>query len=132
MESIGETLCIWLKQRVRRQFRNIRIRELLRFEELLRTYVFIGENPMPFFYKVSVKAHNLFGKSFGFRRAIRNHILRALHRVVSRGVYPPIIRRITAGTPVRALNCAIMRLVVVDVQGLFVRCAAVVLGDGVS
>ena len=103
--------------------------ELLRFEELLRTYVFIGKRPPPF----CLKLHNLFGKSFGFRRAIRNHVLRALHRVLVIVFAPPFVRRVST-LSMRAFYGAIDLIlrVVVDVQGLLVFRAAVVLGDGVS
>ena len=105
--------------------------ELLRFEELLRTYVFIGKRPLPYFLKL----HNLFGKSFGFRRAIRNHVLRALHRVlvIALVFVPPFVRRVST-LSMRAFYGAVdwVLLVVVDVQGLLVFRAAVVLGNGVS
>ena len=103
--------------------------ELLRFEELLRTYVFIGERPPPACFKL----HNLFGKSFGFRRAIRNHVLRALHRVLVIVFVPPFVRRVST-LSMRAFYGAVGLIlrVVVDVQGLLVFRAAVVLGNGVS
>ena len=47
---VANTCCHWLKQRVRRKFRNVRVVELLRFEELLRTYVFIRKRPTPFYF----------------------------------------------------------------------------------
>ena len=104
--------------------------ELLRLEELLRTYVFIGERPPPVY---CWKLHNLFGKSFGFRRAIRNHVLRALHRVLVIVFVPPFVRRVST-LSMRAFYGAVGLIlrVVVDVQGLLVFRAAVVLGNGVS
>ena len=105
--------------------------ELLRFEELLRTYVFIGKRPFPLLFPIRV--HNLFGKSFGFRRAIRNHVLRALHRVLVIVFVPPFVRRVST-LSMRAFYGAVGLIlrVVVDVQGLLVFRAAVVLGNGVS
>ena len=106
--------------------------ELLRFEELLRTYVFI-KPPTAAIEFTLFKAHNLFGKSFGFRRAIRNHVLRALHRVLVIVFVPPFVRRVST-LSMRAFYGAVGLIlrVVVDVQGLLVFRAAVVLGNGVS
>ena len=127
------TTYIWLKQRVRRQLLNIRVMELLRFEELLRTYVFIGSR-RPFRSNLLTFAHNLFGKSFGFRRAIRNHVLRALHRVLVIVFVPPFVRRVSTLSMLTFYGAALRVFlgVVVDVQGLLVFRAAVVLGNGVS
>ena len=130
------TMCIWLKQRVRRQFLNLRVMELFSFEELLRTDVFI-KGPFPF---IPVKPHNLFGESLGFRRAIRYHVLWALYRVLGvLNLDPPILRSGGARPFMRTLDSDTLRptffwcgLLIVDVQGLLVFRAAVVLGDGVS
>jgi len=122
--------------------------ELLRFEELLRTYVFIGKIVVMIPIPLVFKPHNLFGKSFGFRRAISNHVLWALHGVFVRTIIRAVCGLILAlsskhctippfALPVYAATLLVHALegvsgLIVDVQGLLVFRAAVVLGDGVS